>query len=348
MNDRICTPKRPNLLQQAWYVLTASLISEIITNLLVYLRLYSKQFFYGDLKGKVAIVTGGNRGIGRSIVEQLTRKGARVIIACRDVKAGEQVASELNSKRPSSDVSVAQVDLSSFKSIKKFASKILANETKVDFLVNNAVLIKYSHEETEDGLEVQSSVATYGPVALTLLLLPKLIESNASVINVSSMFHRNITSLDVNNLNMNNKDQYDWLVNYSEQKVLMHLWSKYLGAKLASNNNKQVRIVCVDPGCAQTDIVSQGPIEATIFHSKFARPLFRTTSCAAASVVQSIITCRDGYEGGKKFHMKDGHFVQPSKVSVDEVLSLKVWQFILPVLMKVVDKNILEEYSLVE
>ena len=68
----------------------------------------------------------------------LARRGARVILACRDVKKGEEAAKEIRQKSGNKNVVVEYLDLSSLKVIKEFSERIIKNEERLDILINNA------------------------------------------------------------------------------------------------------------------------------------------------------------------------------------------------------------------
>lgn len=118
----------------------------------------------GDyLKGRTAVVTGGNSGIGLETCKALASKGCRVVLCTRSIEAGEKAVLE-EIKRPghgkytveSPNIVVKELDLSSLGSIKKFADDILATEERVDFLVLNAgIMAVPTLEYTEAGFEKQ-------------------------------------------------------------------------------------------------------------------------------------------------------------------------------------------------
>ena len=90
------------------------------------------------LDGKTVIVTGANTGIGKDTALDLAKRGARVILACRDLPKANKAADEIRRKSGNGNVVVELVDLASLQSVKQFAERILANEARIDILVNNA------------------------------------------------------------------------------------------------------------------------------------------------------------------------------------------------------------------
>ena len=86
---------------------------------------------------KIALVTGGNRGIGKAIVESLAAQGFEVLLACRDTEDGLKVAREIHG-----DVSVVQLELSDPKKLNKQIRQIGAEYPQIDVLVNNAGVLE--------------------------------------------------------------------------------------------------------------------------------------------------------------------------------------------------------------
>ena len=86
---------------------------------------------------KIALVTGGNRGIGKAIVESLAAQGVKVLLACRDKEDGLKVAREING-----DVSVVLLELSDPKKLSKQIRQIDAEYSQIDVLVNNAGVLE--------------------------------------------------------------------------------------------------------------------------------------------------------------------------------------------------------------
>ena len=118
------------------------------------------------LSSKVAVVTGGNSGIGKESAFALVAGGAQVIIACRSVARGEEAAaeikqrcSELGDLCPEPKVSVMQLDVASFKSVRQFADDFLKLGIPLHILLNNAgIMAPAEYAETEDGIEQQYQV----------------------------------------------------------------------------------------------------------------------------------------------------------------------------------------------
>lgn len=68
----------------------------------------------------------------------LAKRGARVIICCRDLKRGENALKDIKNESGSDNVELEQLDLASLQSVRKCAQKLLEKEQKIDYLINNA------------------------------------------------------------------------------------------------------------------------------------------------------------------------------------------------------------------
>ena len=84
---------------------------------------------------------GANTGIGKETAIDLAKRGARVIICCRDMTRADNAAKDIRSVSGSDLVETLQLDLASFKSIRKCAETLLEKEDKIDYLINNAGII---------------------------------------------------------------------------------------------------------------------------------------------------------------------------------------------------------------
>jgi len=132
-----------------------------------------------DQTGRVFVVTGANSGIGFEAAKALSRSGARVVMACRNLGKAEAARAEVGG-----DTEVRELDLGSLASIHAFAE---AWEGPIDVLVNNAGIMAVPFARTVDGFESQYGTNFLGPFALTGLLLPQVTDR---VVTLSSGVHR--------------------------------------------------------------------------------------------------------------------------------------------------------------
>ncbi|KAF2365481.1 Short-chain dehydrogenase/reductase SDR [Trinorchestia longiramus] len=129
------------------------------------------------MDGRVVIVTGSSAGLGKETALDLAGRGARVIMACRNLSKAQAVADEIIKKSGNTKVIVRQLELSDFQSVRKFAKQINEEENAVHvlslfFQINNAGTGGYdTREMNADGHELTMATNHFGPFLLTLLLL---------------------------------------------------------------------------------------------------------------------------------------------------------------------------------
>jgi NAD(P)-dependent dehydrogenase (short-subunit alcohol dehydrogenase family) len=139
-----------------------------------------------DQRGRIAVVTGANSGLGRETATQLARHGAHVVLAVRNTEAGAAVAREIGGSSE-----VRSLDLASLASVRAFAEKLAADHPSIDLLINNAgVVLLGPRRTTADGFELHIGTNMLGHFALTGLLLPHL-GPGSRVVSLSSITHRN-------------------------------------------------------------------------------------------------------------------------------------------------------------
>lgn len=138
------------------------------------------------MAGKVALVTGASRGIGLCAARALAGMGARVLMVCRDRARGEQARAHAGG-----DTALYLADLSSQRSLRALAAEVIAQEPRLDVLVNDAGGVNGRRELTEDGLEKTFATNHLAYFLLTDLLLPLLKRSAPSrIISVASTADR--------------------------------------------------------------------------------------------------------------------------------------------------------------
>lgn len=121
-----------------------------ITGAYLSLQLLKRFYFAGGvckskrrLDGKTVIITGANTGIGKETAIDLAKRGARVILACRDLKRAQEAVVDVRKKSANANVVVEHLDLASLSSVRSFAQRVLSQEKRIDILINNAGMIKY-------------------------------------------------------------------------------------------------------------------------------------------------------------------------------------------------------------
>ena len=141
-----------------------------------------------SLQGKVALVTGGNSGIGREVVKDLCAHDCHVFLTCRNVQKGKLTALEIRKENTKALVTILPLDLSDSTSIINCANLFQSYQTSLDYLINNAgVFYLEGTQCTADGFEAHYGTNYLGHYLLTRLLMGELKRSHARVVCVSSI-----------------------------------------------------------------------------------------------------------------------------------------------------------------
>ncbi|EFX79364.1 hypothetical protein DAPPUDRAFT_319680 [Daphnia pulex] len=275
------------------------------------------------LTGKTVIITGGNSGIGKETAIELAKRGARVILACRDLKKADDARDDIIRQSGNNNVVVNQLDLASLASVRQFASEILENEPRLDILINNAGCVTVEKKLTDDGLEYQMQANYFGHFLLTNLLLGLLKKSAPSrIINVTSVAHSFIKTFDLNNLNA----VFEFFgFSYYYSKLSIILSTRHL-AHLISQSGVTVNCLC--PGAVNTGIFRNA---SSLFQTVLSAliPIFfklwlQTVKQGAQTTIHLAVADEVADVSGEYF--TDCKISQTSKLGMDLGLAKKLWE----------------------
>jgi NAD(P)-dependent dehydrogenase (short-subunit alcohol dehydrogenase family) len=196
-----------------------------------------------SVAGKVAIVTGGSRGIGRMIAEGFVENGVRTYITARKADACAETAAELSKK---GECIALPADLSTNQGREAFVAEITARETKIDILVNNAGAAWGApfEEYPDEGYDKVMDINVKAIFTLTRDLMP-LLKQGASQQNPSRVI--NIGSID--GLRVSTMDNFA----YGASKAAVHFLTKNLALRLGP---KGVTVNAIAPGAFQSNMMN--------------------------------------------------------------------------------------------
>ncbi|GMT17785.1 hypothetical protein PFISCL1PPCAC_9082 [Pristionchus fissidentatus] len=206
-------------------------------------------------KGKVAVVTGSNTGIGLETVRELNLRGAKVYLLCRsEQRANEGIVKLVKMGCDATRLIYVNCDLSSFDNVRKSAAKLAQLESHIDILVNNAGLWLSDFEKTMDGHETTWQTNHLGPFLLTELLLP-LVEKaeEGRIVNVASALHRKSPVIDLSSID--SKDGFgSAYIAYNKTKLANVMHARELSRRLRAKGNNVVTVNSLHPGVIASEL----------------------------------------------------------------------------------------------
>ena len=248
-----------------------------------------------------ALVTGGNKGIGKATARLLAEQGYKVWIGARDLAQGEQAASELRDQ--GLQAAAVQLDVPDRASLQAAADTIGAETDSLDALVNNAGVSNEStptfgvtvlpSELSEEKLRELYAVNFFGPVFVTQAFLPLIRKSPAGrIVNVSS----DLGSFAMSTSETSPTRRINTL-GYRSSKAALNMVTVQFANEL---RDTPIKVNSGNPGLTATDLLAKGNEE------RFAgRPGFKTPDEGARVIVKLATLPDDGPTGGFFDHTQD-------------------------------------------
>jgi NAD(P)-dependent dehydrogenase (short-subunit alcohol dehydrogenase family) len=205
-----------------------------------------------DQRGRTAVVTGANGGLGLVTARDLAAKGAHVVMAVRNQSKAAAAVDEIRATVPEASLELVALDLSSQASTKEAAAQILAAHPVLDLLVNNAGVMAIAESRTVDGYETQFGVDHLGHWTLTALLLPALVQTPGSrVVTVTSTAHHMGRAVDPKNPHLDGR--YGAWRAYGQAKLANFHFGLGLQRELERADAKTSSLIA-HPGLSNTDL----------------------------------------------------------------------------------------------
>ncbi|XP_072307203.1 retinol dehydrogenase 12-like [Eucyclogobius newberryi] len=270
------------------------------------------------LDGRTVLITGANTGIGKETAIDLAKRGARIIMACRDTEKGQAALKEVMENSANENVACMKLDLSDTKSIREFADNINKGEEKLNVLINNAGVMVCPYGKTADGFEMQIGVNHMGHFLLTHLLLDLIKKSApARIINVSSMAHK-FGSINLEDIN--SEKSYDKQGAYAQSKLANILFTRSLAKRLQGTG---VTAYSLHPGVVQTDLWRHlnGPQQ---FVMKVVSPFTKSSiDGAQTSIYCAVEPSLENESGG---YYSDCSPAKCSSKAQDDDMAQRLWE----------------------
>jgi len=284
-----------------------------------------------SMTGKVVIITGANSGMGFEASKALSRKGAKVILACRNMQKAKVALSELKKEVRDAKVEIMILNLASRKSIAAFADAFKEKFDRLDILLNNAGIMSVPYGATEDGFEKQFGTNHLGHFALTGLLLDRIKETpGARVVTMSSGAHT-MARIDFKNLQYDGGRRYLPSTAYGRSK-LANLLFTYKLQRLFEKENIDATALAAHPGGANTNLNNH---LSDSFMGKIMMPMMNAMFQSAAMGALPILrAATDPNANGGEYYGPDGFtgnsgypvIVKSSKRSHNDSIQKKLWE----------------------
>ena len=269
-----------------------------------------------DLKGKIAIVTGANSGMGMATAQALSDKGATVIMLCRSEERGRRAIALLTEEKDRK-LDLMICDLGDFSSIRSFARNVKERYPQVDILVNNAGFISLDRQETKEGIERQFGINHLGHFLLTTLLLDRM-PAGSRIVNVASGAHK-VGRIHFDDINL--RHGYNVVKAYSQSKLANVLFTRELAARV---KDRGITVNCCHPGAVATNM---GVDRETGFGKTITgllKPFFLTPAEGAATAVYLASDESAGHITGGYFYRC--RIAKSSKRSKSRKLAKKLFE----------------------
>jgi NAD(P)-dependent dehydrogenase (short-subunit alcohol dehydrogenase family) len=267
-----------------------------------------------SMRGKVVMVTGADRGMGKVTALALARKGATVVMVCRDRARGEAAKDEIISQSGNPAVELLLANLASQEASRQAAQEFLARHDRLDVLVNNAGAVISKRTVTPDGLEATFATNYLAPFLLTGLLLSALRAAAPSrVVNIASGAQA-WGHLDFSNLQ--SARRYGAMRAYAQAKLAVITWTYELARRLSGTG---VTANVLEPGFVNTNM--PGDISPWIV---LAKPIMRTPEEGARTAIFLASAPRAESYNGNYFNAK-GAPTHSLPQSYDEAVARRLW-----------------------
>jgi NAD(P)-dependent dehydrogenase (short-subunit alcohol dehydrogenase family) len=214
---------------------------------------------------RVALITGGNSGIGNVTARELAAKGMRVFLTCRNQARGRPVVEEIQERTGNPDVECLELELGEFDSVRRCAEDFLARNLPLHVLVNNAG-IGVQRGLTPSGFELAFGTNHLGPFLLTGLLIERLMDSApARIVIVSSVGHYSTEGIDFEAVRRTTRSQ-SGADEYYTSKLANVLFSNELSRRLKGT---RVSTYALHPGVVATEVWRRFPRPITAIAKLF-------------------------------------------------------------------------------
>ncbi|XP_048376496.1 retinol dehydrogenase 12 isoform X4 [Stegostoma tigrinum] len=243
------------------------------------------------LDEQIILITGANTGIGKETARDLARRGAVIIMACRDTEKGEAAAKEITEETGNGYVVVKKLDLADTKSIREFAKQINEEYQHLNILINNAGVMMCPYSKTVDGFELQ--------------------------LGVNHLAAHTMGSINFDDLN--SEKSYNSVKAYAQSKLANIMFTRELARKLEGTG---VSVFSLHPGVVQTELARHlNPVVR--LGLTMLRPFTKSPSHGAETTIFCAVA--EGLEEETGQYFKDCKRATCSQSAYDDEKAKKLW-----------------------
>ena len=280
-----------------------------------------------DQTGRTVLVTGANSGLGLQTSRELARRGAQVLMACRNPERATAARDLIRAEIPGARVELIELDLSSLASVELAAKQVADRLDRLDILIDNAGVMAVPRSLTADGFELQLGTNHLGHFALTGRLLPLLLASpEPRVVVVSSEAHR---TGKINFADLMGEQSYGRWRAYGQSKLANLLFVRELQRRAPGT---PLLAVAAHPGYANPNLQSgQGNVLLEVA-MKIGNKVLAQSDAAGAWPQEYAATMDDvvpgGFYGPRGFGGMKGSptLVTPTKAAQDDAVARRLWE----------------------
>lgn len=274
-----------------FYANISLLLLSLLLLILLIVRIFLRQtvvFKCDDrFEGKTVVITGASSGIGQATAIELAKRGARVIMACRDRTRRDSAPFAVRSRSGNISVNFMYLDLANLDSVVQFAHEFFERESKLDILINNAAVL-CDKEWTLDGLDMIMGVNVFGHFLLANLLLEKM-KTNSDgtrIINMVCDAYKT-GEIEMGTLDFGPKEDYNMYKVYASSKFIKVLLTAEMSRRFMCNGTS---VFAVDPGNVSTHLYRNYPGWMGKILRTIGKLVFRNPEDGAQTVLHCAMT----------------------------------------------------------
>jgi retinol dehydrogenase 12 len=270
------------------------------------------------MTGRIVLVTGATSGIGLVTARELARQGATVILHGRNPTKGAAAVAAVREETGSDTVEFLAADLGSMDAIEAAAVEFAERFPRLDVLVNNAGAMHKSRKTTADGFEMTFGVNHLAYFALTLRLIPALLQGEAPrIVNVASRAHRVARGMPWDDLQAERR--YFHFARYAESKLANILFSRELARRLDGTG---ITVNSLHPGMVRTNFAlnDEGWIKAM-----WSRVTLFALSPEQGAATSIYLASSPSVAGVTGEYFDKCRPVQPTRFGTDDDAAARLW-----------------------